>query len=176
MRLIVVIGVGMFSAVAVAQVKPGLWEMSFKSDQVKQQPMPNLTPAQKEQMEKMGIRVPTTRDGAIVQQVCITQADAARNKTPGAPRETSSECKLANQSQSGNTYRADLVCDGPNLKGKGVLKGTYASDTSYTSSYDFNGTSKGRPVNQHHETSGKWLKADCGAVKPMAESTGGAKK
>jgi len=176
MRSIVAMAVALFSTAAAAEIKPGLWEMTFKSDQTQQKQMPNLTPEQKEQMEKMGIKMPTTRDGAIVQQVCITQADAARNKTPGAPRDTSSECKLTNQNRSGNTYRADLVCDGPNLKGKGVLKGTYASDMSYTSSYDFTGTSKGRPVNQHHESSGKWLKADCGAVKPMSEWAGGMKK
>jgi hypothetical protein len=176
MRLIVAIVALLSCTAAAAQVKPGLWEMTMKSDQFKQQPMPNLTPAQKEQMQKMGVTLPTVRDGAFVQQVCLTKEDIARNKTPGAPREASGECKIANQNQSGNTYRADLVCDGPNLKGKGTLKGTYSGDSSYTSSYDFNGTSRGREANQHIETSGKWLKADCGSVKPASELAEGLRK
>jgi hypothetical protein len=176
MRFIVIVTVVLYStAVAAETMKPGLWEMTMKSDQMKHQAMPDLSPAQKEQMQKMGIPVPTTRDGAIVQQVCITKEAAASAKTPGVPRD-SGECKVANQSQSGNTYRADVICNGPNLKGNGTLKGSFSGNTSYTSSYEFKGTSHGREVTQQHETSSKWLGADCGKVKPMSEWNSGAPK
>jgi hypothetical protein len=175
MRLILTVLAVLFSTAVVAETKPGLWEMTMKSDQLKHQQMPNLTPAQKEQMQKMGVPVPTVRDGAVVQQVCITKEGAERMKTPGTPRE-SSECKVSNQSQSSNSFNADVTCDGPNIKGKGTLKGTFAGNTSYTSTYDFKGTSKGRDVNQHHETSGKWLGADCGNVKPFGEWLGNERK
>jgi hypothetical protein len=72
---------------AAGQMKPGLWEMTVKSDAFKN--MPKIPPAQMEQM---------------------------RNST-----------------------------------------------------YDFKGSAGGQPVSQHQETSGKWLGADCGNVKPVSD-------
>lgn len=169
---------GMFSTVAIAadSMKPGLWEMTMKSDQLKQQQqMPELSPAQREQMQKLGMPVPTMRDGAVVHQVCITKEYAARSGTLD-PKPPSSECKLSNQNRSGSSYRAEVTCDGPNLKGTGTMKGTFSGDTSYASTYEFKGTSRGKPVTQQHETTAKWLRADCGNVKPMADGMGNPTK
>jgi hypothetical protein len=162
----------LFAAAVAADTKPGLWEMTMKSDQIKGEHMANLTPEQKQQMQKMGIPVPTIRDGAVVQQVCITKDVAQRMMTPGAPHESQRECKVVNQNKSGNAFQADVICDGPDIKGKGTLKGGFSGDTSYTSTYDFKGTARGREISNHHETSGKWLSADCGNVKPMNEWLG----
>jgi hypothetical protein len=53
------------------------------------------------------------------------------------------------------------------MKGKGKGQGTFSGGERFTSTYDFKGTSGGRPVAQHQETSGKWLGADCGNVRPV---------
>lgn len=173
MRSIALLALSLFSLSAAADgMRPGLWEILMKSDAARE--MPDISPAQLEQMRKMGIEMPTKRDGGIVQRACMTKEMAARREPPGTPRE--SDCKLKSQDHSGNTYRAEIVCDGPNLKGTGIMKGTYAGDTSYSSQYDFSGTSRGKPVSQHHETQGKWLSADCGNVRPMGEMFGGPKK
>ena len=173
--IITIVVIAGFSATvsAAGTTRPGLWEMAMKSDQMRQ--MPNMPPEQLEQMRKMGIEMPTMRDGALVQRVCITPEMATRNQTPDMGREPG-ECKLKSHDRSGNTYRADIVCDGANLKGSGTIKGTMSGDTGFSSTYDFKGTSRGQPVTQHHETRGKWLGADCGNVRPLGEMIGGPRK
>jgi hypothetical protein len=177
MRSIAVVVMTLVAAVASADMKPGLWEMTMKSDQLKQrsQPQQELTPAQREQMEKMGVSIPTMRDGAFVHKVCVTKEAVAQHRTPDAAP-PSNECKLSNHNRSANGYRADVICDGPTIKGTGVMKGTFSGDTSFASTYEFKGTSRGKPVTQQHETSGKWLGADCGNVKPMSSGWNGAVK
>jgi len=54
------------------------------------------------------------------------------------------------------------------MKGSRKVEGNHASDQRFTLTYDFKGTAHGQPVSQRHETSGRWLGADCGSVKPMA--------
>jgi hypothetical protein len=151
---------------AATPLKPGLWEMAMKSDMVK---APNIPPAQLEKLRKMGIEVPTVRDGAMVMKVCITPEMAQANQTPDmAPQQ---ECKVKSTTHSGTAYSTDLVCNGPNIQGNGTIKGTITNGERISSTYDFKGTSYGKPVTQHHETDGKWLGANCGNVKPMMAPT-----
>jgi Protein of unknown function (DUF3617) len=152
------------AAVAADSMKPGLWEMSMKSDAMKN--MPQISPEQREQMRKMGIHVPQTQDGAMVSRACFTKEMVAQNKTPMTQNE--SGCEVKNQKQSGSSYSMDLVCDGPNMKGNGKITGQMKGGESFTSNYQFKGTMRGEPVNQKQENSGKWISADCGNVKPIA--------
>jgi len=153
------------AAWAVGQMKPGLWEMAMKSDAFKA--MPKMSPQQLEQMRKMGVNVPQMQDGAMISQVCITKEMAEREQPPMARNE--SGCQAKNFQRSSNAYSGDIVCDGPAMKGTGKVKGVFAGDTSFTSTYDFKGTAHGQPASSHHETSGKWIAADCGSVKPVTE-------
>lgn len=153
------------AAWAAGQMKPGLWEMSMKSDAFKA--MPKMSPQQMEQMRKMGVNVPQMQDGAMVSKVCITKEMAEREQPPMGRNEAG--CQSKNFQRSGNAYSGDIVCDGALMKGTGKVKGTFASDSGFTSVYDFKGTAHGQPMNHHSETSGKWLAADCGSVKPVAE-------
>ncbi|WP_279389746.1 DUF3617 domain-containing protein [Paucimonas lemoignei] len=146
-------------------MRPGLWEMSMKSDAFKA--IPKMSPQQMEQMRKMGVNVPKMEDGAMVTKVCITKEMAARDQPPIERNEAG--CQPRNFQRSGNTYSSDIVCDGAGMKGMGKVNGSFAGDTSFTSVYDFKGTAYGQPVTQHSENSGKWLAADCGSVKPVAE-------
>lgn len=152
-----------FVAHAAGKMKPGLWEMTMKSDALAQ--MPSLPPEQLEKMKQMGVQMPQMKGGGMVQQVCISKEMAERDTPPGLNQQQ--ECKVKNQKHSGNGYSADLVCDGANMKGAGTIKATYSSDSAFTSTYDFKGTAGGQSVSQHHETSGRWIKADCGNVKPV---------
>lgn len=153
------------AAWAAGQMKPGLWEMAMKSDAFKA--MPKMSAQQLEQMRKMGVNVPQMQDGTMISKVCITKEMAEREQLPMARNE--SGCQSRNFQRSGNAYSGEVVCDGPVMKGTGKLKGTYAGDTSYTAIYDFKGTSHGQPFSNHHETTGKWIAADCGSVKPVTE-------
>lgn len=153
------------TAWAAEQMKPGLWEMRMKSDETAN--MPKMTPEQMEQMRRMGITMPQTQDGAIVTKMCITKQMAERNQPPGMD---DSGCQSKNYRRTGNTYTVDIVCTGPTMKGEGKARGTFAGNESFTSTYDFKGTMNGQPVTQHHESSGKWLAADCGNVKPIGDT------
>jgi hypothetical protein len=149
---------------AAGPMKPGLWEMTMKSDTVKS--MPKISPQQMEQMRRMGINMPQMQDGAMTMKMCITREMAERDQAPPQGR-NDSECQSRNFQRSGSNYSVDIVCDGPHMKGEGKGHGTFSGNESFTSVYDFKGTAGGRPVTQHHETTGKWLGADCGDVKPM---------
>lgn len=65
--LIPILLVSLLSIVAEAnaagKMKPGLWEMTMKSDMLKS--VPKIPPAQVEQMRKMGIQVPSFQDGSM---------------------------------------------------------------------------------------------------------------
>ncbi len=154
------------------QMKPGLWEMSMKSDAFKN--MPQMSPQQMEQMRKQGINVPHMVNGAMITKVCITKDMTTYKDSPMAQKETG--CEVSNHQRSGGAYSTDLVCNGPDLKGKGKIKGTFSGDTAFSSTYAFDGTSRGKPVSQRHENSGRWLAADCGNVKPMMEMAAPKKK
>jgi hypothetical protein len=152
------------AALAAGITKPGLWQMTMKSDAMKN--MPKLPPEQLEQMKKMGITLPQMQDGAMVTKVCISKEMAARDEPPAMAAQ--SGCQPKNYQRSGSTYSVDIVCNGAEIKGQGKARGTITGD-NFTSTYDFQGTMHGQPVNQHHETSGKWLGADCGDVKPIGD-------
>lgn len=150
------------TATAAGYLKAGLWEMTMKSDQIAKN-MPKMTPEQMEMMRKRGINMPQMQDGAMVTKVCISKEMAEREHPPMEHKD--SGCQSKNVQRNGNTSTVDIVCDGPNMKGNGTAKWTKSGDNTYNSTYDFKGTMHGRPVDQHVESSGKWLTADCGDVK-----------
>lgn len=152
------------AALAADSIKPGLWEMTMTSDAMKA--MPKLSPEQMEMMRKAGVNMPQMLPGGIVSKVCISKEMAQRGQPPMAQNE--SGCETKNYRRSGNAYSMDMVCDGPRMKGSGAIKGTYQGDSSFSSTFDFKGVAQGRPVDQHTATSGKWLGADCGGIKPLA--------
>ncbi|WP_052452386.1 DUF3617 domain-containing protein [Noviherbaspirillum autotrophicum] len=154
------------AVLAAGQTKAGLWEMTMKSDAMKN--MPKIAPEQMEQMRKMGINVPQMQDGGLVTKVCISQEMAERDEPPPM-EDKASGCQTRNFQRNGSSYSMDIVCDGPQMKGTGRARGTFSGNTSFTSTYDFKGAMHGQPVSQHHETSGKWLSADCGSIKPIGD-------
>lgn len=148
---------------AAGPMKAGLWEMTTKSDAMKD--MPKISPEQMEQMKKMGVNMPQMKEGGMVMKVCISKEMAERDQPPMGQNE--SGCESKNFRRQGKGYSVDIVCDNAQMKGTGTVKGTYSSDERFTSVNDFKGTAQGHPVNSHTESSGKWLGASCGDVKPM---------
>lgn len=148
---------------AAEKIKPGLWEMNMTSDAMKN--MPKIPPEQMKKMREMGIHVPDMSDKGMTSKVCITREMAERDQMPMEQNE--SGCKATNYQRSGSVYSVDILCDGPSLKGQGEVKGKLLGNESFTSTYDFKGSAHGQPVSQRHETSGKWLSADCGNVAPV---------
>lgn len=145
-----------------AGMKPGLWEMTMKSNGGAAAQIP---PEKLEELRKRGINIPGA--GAPI-RTCVTKEMAERDHPAMMSRSgPASDCQMKNPQQSGNTFSADMVCNGPTMQGQGTTKVTYSGD-SYTSVSDFTGTARGRPINTHTEASGKWLGSDCGSVQPPA--------
>jgi hypothetical protein len=149
---------------AAGRMKPGLWEMSIKSDMMRA--MPKMSPEQMEQMKKMGVNMPVMENGVMKTKVCISKEMAEQDPATAA-HQNHSNCTPKNVVQNGNEYSMDLICDGPELKGIGIIKGNFNGNDTVRSSYDFKGTSHNRPVNHHTETVGKLISSDCGDVKPV---------
>lgn len=163
-----VLSLGMATPFAFAQekLKPGLWEMTMKSDAMKN--MPKIPPEQLAQMRKMGVHVPHMQDGGMVTRVCITREMAEQEQMPMTQNQ--SDCQAKNYQRSGNSYSVDVVCKGPNLNGSGKVTGKMNGSEHFSSTYDFKGSAHGQPITQKHENSGKWLSSDCGGVKPMTHA------
>jgi Protein of unknown function (DUF3617) len=166
-----ILSLPMLSAAAFAwaagQTKPGLWEMTIRSDAMKN--MPKMSPEQMEQMEqmrRMGINMPQMQGNGMVTKVCISKEMAESDELP-AMAQKEAGCQVRNMQRNAGGYSMDIVCDGSGMKGEGKAKGSFSGDSSFASTYDFKGTMHGQPVDQHHETSGKWLSADCGNIKPI---------
>ena len=160
------------AASAAGQIRPGLWEMTIKSDAFKN--IPKMPPEQLNKMREMGINIPQMQDGGMVSKVCITREMAERDDATQLNQKESG-CESKNYRRSGNSYSLDVVCNGPDLKGNGTMKGSYSGNERFSSTYDFKGTSHGQPVNHRQESSGKWLAADCGSVKPIDPPAAGKK-
>lgn len=150
------------AAWAADAMKPGLWEMTVKSDAFKD--MPQIPPEQMEQMRKMGINVPQFSGNGMVSKVCITPKMAAQ-QAPGLDK-MESGCQTKNMKRSGGSYSADIVCSG-DMKGTGKVSGSFSGNERVSTVYDFKGTMDGEPVSHHQESSGRWLGKDCGGVRPM---------
>ncbi len=151
------------SAWAAGQMKPGLWEMTIKSNMIPA--MPKLSPQELEQMRKMGVDMPDIKDGGMVSKVCVTKEMAGRDEPPtGDFKEMG--CETKNYKNSGNQYSFDVVCNNAEMKGQGTMKGAFSGNDKFSSTYQFKGVAHGQKVDQAHETAGKWVSADCGKVKP----------
>ena len=153
-------------AYTAGKMSPGLWEMRMQSDAMKA--MPKMPPAQIEQMKKMGITMPSMQDGTMKTTVCISKEMTEQNPAT-ITNKSHASCQPKNLIENGNEYSMELHCDGPELKGIGIVKGSYGTNKSMRSSYVFKGTSYNKPVTQQMETTGKWISPECGNVKPMGE-------
>jgi hypothetical protein len=151
---------------AANNLKPGLWEMTMQSEAMKD--MPKISPEQLQQMRKMGIDVAQLQSGSIVNKVCITKEMAERDEMPQMNAKENA-CELQNVQRKGATYTAEMVCNGPTMKGRGMIKTVNASELSFSTTSSFKGTVGGRPVDERSDSSGKWLSADCGSIKPLQD-------
>lgn len=164
------------TAASAQSIKPGLWEMQHKMsgnpqmDQAMaqmQKQMAAMSPAQRKQMEAMmgqqGVSMPSPgTGGGMAMKVCITPEMAARSEMPS---QHEGQCTSTVTSRSGNTLKMAFTCQNPPSSGEGTY--TFSGDTAYTMKMVMNTTRKGKPESMTMDGQGKWLSADCGAVKPI---------
>ncbi len=156
-------------------MKPGLWEITNKMGgsaemdkamaQMQQQ-MASMPPEQRKMMQdmmaKQGMSMGTGAGGGISVKVCMTKEMAERNELP---QQQQGDCKSTASPRMGNTQKISYTCTQPPSSGEGEItfKGSDAYDMKMTTS----STVKGKPEKMTITGSGKWVSADCGAVKPM---------
>ncbi len=185
------------SVVSAQTLQPGLWEVASKlptgnSDIAKlgaqsQDARSNMPAMSSEQMAAMMAQMkdqiakmpPEQRklveqnmaamqnmrmnnDGTTTMKLCMTKEMIARNQLGGQK----GKCTHSPVDSSGSTRKFSFVCTDPATKGEGSY--TMLSPTSYTGSMTINSVQDGKPQTMTIASSGKFVNADCGNVKPMA--------
>jgi len=168
------------SAPAHAQkLAPGLWEhsMTMKSSDPRmtegmarmQKELAAMPPEQRKQMEAMmaaqGMNLGLAAGAggpAIVAKVCLTPEQAARDEMP-PPSE--GDCKQTSMQRSGNTLRMKFACTGKR-QATGEGEYTLESPKAHHGRTVIDAQEGGKPVRMEMNHTGRWLAADCGAVKP----------
>lgn len=161
------------SAAAHAQnLKPGLWEIATqmqggagpRSDEMAKamKELQNLPPEQRKMMEtmlaKQGVQLGSAPGGGMSIKICMTKEMVDRNDMPSQQ----GDCKHTYSQRSGNTMKFAFVCTKPPSSGEGQI--TFASPEAYqTRMSTTSGANK-----MDMQSSGRWLSADCGSVKPLS--------
>jgi Protein of unknown function (DUF3617) len=176
MRIAILISCLAFSGLALAQstTKPGLWEVTSKMSsptnpqvakqmEEAQKAMASMPAAQRKQMEEMmakqGVNMSFGAGGATTLKICITPEMASR-----PPLEQRQGCTYK-FSQSGATHNFSFQCTNPQGDGEGQI--TFANADNYSGKMRINTMQGGKKETMDMQTTGKFLGASCGAVKPM---------
>lgn len=169
--LAAVLAVASFAAGA-QTLKPGLWEINNKmntpgmadpmAEMHKQ--MAQMSPQQRKQMEaamaQQGVKMAPGAGGGMAMQMCMTKEMVERNDVP-----MQEGCRTTQNQRTGNTHKFAFTCSNPPSSGEGQV--TYAGPEAYNTKMTVKTAAQGRTEATTMEASGKWLKADCGNVKPM---------
>lgn len=158
-------------------LRPGLWEHGFTMKSAggqmegamaeMQKQMAALPPDQRKMMEQMMAQqgVGMGPKGQSV-RICITPEEAARQEVPAAE----GHCTQKVTQRTGNTVKVSFSCAGqPPSSGESEI--TFLSPTAYSGRAVVRTTVAGQPERLDMSTTGKWLAADCGAVKPLRPPT-----
>lgn len=159
-------------AVMAQKMTPGLWEhtMSMKSESGKmeaaqkqmQQTMASLPPDQRKMMQDMmaaqGVGI---GDKGHSVKICLTKEEAELDQLPKAEEGCTQTSK-----RTGNVWQIAFKCKGPppsSGEGTATLQGPGA----YTGSFNLLTDVDGKPERVQMTSTGKWLSASCGNVKPV---------
>lgn len=114
-------------------------------------------------MADHGIKMGTSTDGSMNSQICISKEMAAQNSMPINKQGSCTE--TYGPSINGRVKMA-YTCTNPESSGEGefVLNG----DRAFKMKMDSRTTVSGRTEKMTMESSGNWLGADCGKIKPLA--------
>ena len=155
-------------------LKPGLWEVTNKmqtssgemekSMAQMQQQMASMPPEQRRMMEEMMAKQGMKMGGGMNVRTCMTKEMVERNEMPSQH----GDCKTTSQARTGNTMKFAFSCTNPPSTGEGQV--TFVSSEAYTTRVVVNTSVGGKPEKMNMQGSGKWLGADCGAIKPPGQA------
>jgi hypothetical protein len=155
-------------------LKPGLWEIATQMQGTgpggdamaeAQKQMQSMPPEQRKMMEammaKQGVQMGIKPGGGMTIKICMTKEMAERNEV--ARQE--GDCTHTNSQRSGGTMKFSFVCKKPPSSGEGQV--TFTSPEAYNTKMAITSTHQGAPTKTEMQSSGRWLSADCGSVKPL---------
>jgi len=158
-------------------MKPGLWEISHKMQSnggelgakmaAAQEQMAKLPPEQRKMMEDMMAKQGVTMGaggpgGGMTMKICMTKEMTERDEVPAGQ----GDCTSTKSPRVGNTMKIAFTCTKPPSSGEGQI--TFNGSDAYAMKMTVNTTVKGQPQKMDMDSSGKFLSADCGSVKPIA--------
>jgi hypothetical protein len=155
------------------KVRPGLWENSIsikgggEMDAAMarmRDELARMPPEQRRQMEAMmanrGMGMVAGQPTTV--RVCVTPEQAARDELPSGD----GRCRHTGHSRSGNTVRFKFTCQTEHGNSTGEGEFTLVSDTEQRGRMDMTIQRGQNQQRMEMNTTGKWLAADCGDVKP----------
>jgi hypothetical protein len=168
--------IGCAGTASAQPMKPGLWEFNYKMQNASgemdkaradmQKRMANMPPDQRKMAEDMmaqrGVGMGAGGPGTMGMRACITKEMAERNEVPSQK----GDCKTTTSPRAGNSVKMAFTCANPPSTGEGEL--TFISPEAFTMKMQVTSAASGVPEKTNMEQSGRWLSADCGAVKPIA--------
>ena len=165
LSLLLVFMVSVASA-AENHIRPGLWEITTTSMLLAL--VPQIPPEQMQQLTNLakqyGLDLPRIENGAATSRICITQ-EMADQEIPSYLHVHEAGCSIKNVIRTENDYKMDLVCTNSQLEGKGRAEGSFTTPESFSGWTVFTGTVQKTRVNEHADTSGRWISATCGTAK-----------
>jgi hypothetical protein len=138
--------------------KAGLWNFTTTVNNVNAE----IPPAAKMRMAMLGMVVPDTEthDG----QICMNETQVKQGALPPI-NPADGGCTSNVTKQDAKALTAVMTCTG-SMKGTGQLSIVYADAAHYAGTYNFKGTTEGKPLILSSSFKAAWAKADCGAVQP----------
>lgn len=156
------------SSFAHQHIRPGLWEITTKSDLLAL--VPHIPSEQMQQLSNLagqyGLKLPKIDNGTAISNICITQ-EMAQQEIPTYFYENRSGCTVQNATRIGNSYKMDLVCANKYFQGNGSVQGTFTSPESFAGTTEFDSMVSGSPVFASAKTDGRWIGERCIAVNPL---------
>jgi len=170
-------GTGLPAAAQTPNIKPGLWELNNRvssSDPQMQSAMSemqkqlaNMSPEQRQSLQQLmdrnGVQFKLGAGGALQSRVCMTREMIERRQFPVQD----GTCTQNVTPVSSTRMQVAFSCTRPRASGQGEL--VMESETSYRGRVTIRSEERSGTVDM--DVNGKWLGADCGAVRPV----GGAK-
>lgn len=161
------------SSAAKLDMQPGLWEFattitsaSGEMEQAMQQAkaqLANLPPEQRKMVEDMmaaqGIGISDKGTDTII-KYCVTQQQINEGKLPNQEH-----CSQEILKQSKNVYKIKFDCAG-DTPTSGTGEVVFSNPKNYIGKSTFTTQMNGKKQDMKIDQVGKWLAADCGAIKP----------
>lgn len=179
MKRLALIFLTVISLPALSQsMRPGLWEVdskiSSKNPQMAAQmaqlrkQLASMPPEQRKMMEQMlakqgGASMPTMTDDGMRVKICMSKEMVAQNQVPV---QQTGNCKQQQTPMGSNAIKISFVCTNPASSGEGTVQ--FEGETGYTMNMNLTAAPQGKPETTTVQADGRWLGADCGAVKPQA--------